>query len=295
MIEVLTPGITTIQDAGRKGLEQFGMPRSGALDPFLARLANRIAGNHLDAPLLEFALLGPTLRFLQPCSFVVAAFSSRYLLNEKLVAEFELINVTAGSVLRFQQMEGWFGYLAFTGGIQAEKILGSASTYVPGKIGKRIAAKDQINLHAQTQPKFFSKAGFEFPKASNILKILDATHTNLFHTSSKKLICENEYTILAQSDRMGIRLEGTPLQVPEVRRSIPALPGVIQVSRSGQLIILGPEGPVTGGYPQIAILSQTSWTTLARTRPGKKIRFEWITLEKARDLKIKHEQIFNEK
>jgi biotin-dependent carboxylase-like uncharacterized protein len=295
MIEVLTPGITTIQDEGRKGFEQFGMPRSGALDPFLVRLANRIAGNEFNTPLLEFALVGPTLKFLQPCCIVLAAFSSRYLLNENPVAEFEPMSVAAGSVLRFQQMEGWFGYLAFSGGIETEKILGSASTYVPGRIGKRLSARDHINLRSETERKPFSKPNFELSTASNTLNILEAAHTNLFDDASRKSICENDYAISSQSDRMGIRLEGQSIQVPEVRRSIPALPGVIQVSRSGQPIILGPEGPVTGGYPQIAILAQTSWTTLAATRPGKKIRFKWISLEKARELKMEREQIFNEK
>ena len=86
----------------------------------------------------------------------------------------------------------------------------------------------------------------------------------------------------------------THIQVPEVRRSTPTLPGVIQISRSGQPIILGPEGPVTGGYPQIGILSEASWTTLARTKPGKSIRFEWIQLETARKITEKRNKILND-
>jgi allophanate hydrolase subunit 2 len=94
---------------------------------------------------------------------------------------------------------------------------------------------------------------------------------------------------------MGVRLDGPPLQVPEVRRSTPTLPGVIQIARSGQPIILGPEGPVTGGYPQIGILSETSWTTLAVTKPGKSVRFEWIDLETARTNRDERTKILNDK
>ena len=70
MIEILQPGITSIQDLGRPGWESSGMPRSGAFDPFLARVANQLAGNSHDTALLEFALVGPSLRFhkyLQNC------------------------------------------------------------------------------------------------------------------------------------------------------------------------------------------------------------------------------------
>jgi biotin-dependent carboxylase-like uncharacterized protein len=240
MIEVLHPGITTIQDTGRRGFEQFGMPRSGALDPFLAHVANQLAGNEQDAALLEFALVGPTLKFHKSCSIAIAALSCRYSIDGNPAPEFNSFVILSGSTLRFEGMESWFGYLAVSGGLESEKTLGSASAYVPGGIGKRLVARDQLNFRSGTERRYSTSAESLRLIPGNTLQILEATHTNLFDVHTKKLISEVEYRIHPQSDRMGVRLDGPPLQVPEVRRSTPTLPGVIQIARSGQPIILGP-------------------------------------------------------
>src|SRR5262245_48674932 len=118
MIEVLQPGITSIQDFGRPGWESSGMPRSGVFDPFLARVANQLTGNSHDAPLLEFALVGPSLRFHKPYKIAFAGFSLQYALNGNAASEFCTFKVEPGQELRFNGMNGWFGYLAISGGIQ---------------------------------------------------------------------------------------------------------------------------------------------------------------------------------
>ncbi|HSP06871.1 MAG TPA: hypothetical protein VLR94_06810, partial [Acidobacteriota bacterium] len=124
MIEILVPGAyTTIQDLGRPGHEIHGMPGSGAFDPFLASVANRIAGNAPEAPLLEFALTGPSLRFHHDAVVALASFHARYLLNGSAAPEFQPFHAPAGSSLEFQTMQGWFGYLSFAGGISAEMVL----------------------------------------------------------------------------------------------------------------------------------------------------------------------------
>jgi antagonist of KipI len=294
MIEVLQPGLTTIQDLGRSGWESLGMPPSGAFDPFLAKVANQLAGNSHDAPLLEFALVGPSLRFHKSYTIAFAGFSVRYRLNGNNVPEFSAFNVNAGSELKFTGMSGWFGYLAVTGGIQIQKILGSASTYAAAGIFGRLKTGDQLQSGKMNNQGFAVRKEFLKLPERNVLHILEAAHTPLFNEQSKKLISSNEYLLTTQSDRMGARLQGTAIEVPKIRRSVPTLPGVIQIARSGQPIILGPEGPVTGGYPQIGILSQTSRTTLAAIQPGKLLRFEWIELEMARDQREQRDQIFSD-
>jgi allophanate hydrolase subunit 2 len=52
--------------------------------------------------------------------------------------------------------------------------------------------------------------------------------------------------------------------------------GAVQVPSAGLPIILGPEGPTTGGYAQIGIISRTSWTVLAGKTPGSYLRFQWL-------------------
>src|SRR5262245_17127153 len=154
MIEVLQPGITSIQDLGRPGWESTGMPRSGAFDPFLARVANQLTGNPHDAPLLEFALVGPSLRFQKSCTIAFAGFSARYTLNGKPLAEFCAFRAEPGQELRFNGMNGWFGYLAISGGIQIEKILGSASTYAAAGIFGRLKSGDQLQSGKSSKQSF---------------------------------------------------------------------------------------------------------------------------------------------
>ncbi len=293
MIEVLQPGLTTIQDLGRKGWEAFGMPRSGALDPFFARVANKLAGNQPDSPLLEFALVGPLLRSDKAYTLVLVAHSARYSLDGNKVPEFQAFPVSPGSKLSFEGMEGWFGYIAVSGGIQAEEILGSSSAYTAGGIAGRLRQGDELKTGKKNEQCFALKKESLGLRQDHVLQILEAAHTHLFSEQSKHLLSSGEFTISAQSDRMGIRLQGVALEVPEVRRSVPTLPGVVQVARSGQPIILGPEGPVTGGYPQIGILSEASWTSLAAIQPGKSIRFEWINLDAALEFRNQRNSIFS--
>jgi antagonist of KipI len=294
MIEILQPGLTTIQDLGRPGWETSGMPRSGAFDPYLAKVANQLTGNSHDTPLLEFALVGPSLRFHQSCKIAFAGFSIKYILNGSPLPEFCAFKVEPGQELRFNGMNGWFGYLAISGGIQIEKILDSASTYAAAGIFGRLKTGDQLQSGKGDKQCFaINKEVLMLPK-NNVLHILEAAHSHLFTEQSKKRICANDYLLTLQSDRMGARLQGPGIEVPEIKRSVPTLPGVIQIARSGHPIILGPEGPVTGGYPQIGILSQSSWTTLAAIQPGKSLRFEWINLEQAKKHRDQRNQIFSD-
>jgi antagonist of KipI len=271
------------------------MPRSGAFDPFLARVANQLAGNSHDTPLIEFALVGPSLRFHQSCTLALAGFSINYTLNANPIPEFRALQVEAGQEIRFTGMNGWFGYLAISGGIQIEKILGSASTYAAAGIFGRLKSGDGLQLSKSNKQSFATNKDLLMLPKNNVLHILEAAHSHLFNEQSQKRISSDEYALTLQSDRMGARLHGHAIEVPEIRRSVPTLPGVIQIARSGQPIILGPEGPVTGGYPQIGILSQTSWTTLASIQPGKSLRFEWINLEEAKKYREQRSQIFSDK
>jgi antagonist of KipI len=282
MIDVLNPGLlTTIQDGGRKGYERYGFPQSGFFDPFLASVANRLVGNRIDAPLLEFALIGPTLRFLKPVSVAVTGFNVDYECDGAVSCN-SAFAVKEGSVLRFTAMKGWFGYIAVSGGILAQKMLGSASTYFAGGLGIRLQRDSTLQI-AESDPQIWRirDGVLKLPKDSE-LQILLAQHSSDFNAGEIQNFTKQEYKIHSQSNRMGIRLEGEPIETPLIRRSVPTLPGVVQVPGGGLPIILGPEGPTTGGYPQIGMLSRTSWTVLAGAQPGSRIRFRWLDAEAAR-------------
>ena len=285
MIEVLQPGfLTTIQDSGRRGYEAYGMPGSGPFDPFFASVANRLVGNELNAPVLEFALTGPSLRFDREGWIAIAGNSVEYSLDGESIPEFSAIAAHPGSVLQFQAMRGWFGYLAVAGGFVAPPVLGSVSTYLAGKLGQRLQAGTELQFGVPGDQVYRIRKESLGLRTTNIVRILPSLHTEQFNARERLLLAESEYKIAPESNRMGIHLRGVEIPPPAVRRSAPVLPGTIQIQRTGQPIILGPEGPTTGGYPQIGMLSRISWTKLAETRPGGSIRFEWIDVAKARQL-----------
>ncbi len=282
MIEVLRPGLlTTIQDAGRRGFEAYGVPRSGVFDPFLAAVANKLVGNPLDTALIEFALVGPELRFHRNVSVAICGYGIHYEVNKTTFPVFGAFSVQAGSEFRFAGMKGWYGYIAVGGGIEGEKVLGSVSTYVAGGIGRRIQKDDRLKVGPATAQLFSLRSTHWSFAEESMLQLLPSQHTSRFNGKELQKIVEHPYRINSQSNRMGIRLEGLSVNPPSVRRSAPAIPGTVQIPRSGSPIILGPEGPTTGGYAQIAVLSRTSWTVLAATGPGKTIRFEWTDVDTA--------------
>jgi urea carboxylase len=282
MIEVVQSGLlTTIQDLGRNGYQAYGVPRSGALDPFLASIANKLVGNPFGRPLLEFALVGPTLHFNEETWISIVAFSCEYEADGAPVPEFSATRIAAGSTLEFKRMDGWFGYLAVNGGIATTPVLGSASTYLAGQLGDRLHKGQLLPTGLGESTRFSVREGFLGFRDSSILPVLPALHTDLFTEHERHNLADEEYTITMHSNRMGIYLEGAPIEPPAVRRSVPAFPGVIQIPPSRRPIILGPEGPTTGGYPQIGMLSKMGWTKLAQLRPGKAVRFEWIETEQA--------------
>ena len=286
MIEVVQPGLlTTIQDSGRKGFEAYGVPVSGPFDPFLAALANRLCGNDLNAPVLEFAMVGPTLQFHEKGRVALCGFGIQYELNDRIVPELMTIELPAGSILKFVGMQGWFGYISFAGGIETqagEKVLSSVSTYLAGGIGRRLE-KGQM-LRNGPEPAGVSglrSVSWSFPQEP-VLYLLPAQHTSRFSNIECQKICEHSYKISLQSNRMGIRMDGPVIDAPVIRRSAPALPGTVEIARSGLPIILGPEGPTTGGYAQVGVISRTSWTVLAGSKPGSKLRFQWTDPQMAR-------------
>jgi antagonist of KipI len=285
MIEVIQPGVySSIQDSGRHGYEHYGMPSSGWLDPYLAAIANTLVGNPKQTPILEFALIGPTLRFHKECWIACAGSSSAYVVNGNPVSDCLPFHIKKGDVLEFTGMSGWFGYLAASGGFKGDRVLGSVSAYPAGGIGSALKKNQRLELgDSNSDPRTIRKNILHSSNEQPV-SILQAMHTSLFSSSTLQQFERSDYELTSHSNRMGIRLAGTPIEAPSIRRSVPCLRGVIQIPPAGQPIIFGPEGPTSGGYPQIAILARISWTVLAQTRPGRAIQLRWMDIEQARQL-----------
>ena len=96
-----------------------------------------------------------------------------------------------------------------------------------------------------------------------------------FVPAAVRTLFESTWTVSAQADRVGIRLDGPEL-VRAVADELPSegmVPGALQVPPSGRPTVLLADGPVTGGYPVIAVVADGSLDRLAQARPGTRIRF----------------------
>jgi allophanate hydrolase len=282
-IRVIRAGLqTTIQAAPRSGLRHLGVPASGAADALSLALANHLVGNSLLAPALEATLTGPTLKFGQALAFALTGGTAAATLNGSAVDFHTTVFASAGDELAIGSVEaGARVYIAFAGGLAADEMLGSASTYMSAKIGghdgRKLAADDQLELASPAQMPGPVETPDEFrPPITNrwALRATGSAETALLADGRSNLLADTNWVIGRRADRMGIRLEGPPLDVGSEGRmpSAPVFPGTIQCPEDGAPYILGVDSGTTGGYPRIAHIARADRHLLGQLRPGDHLR-----------------------
>lgn len=285
-IEVIRAGMQlTVQDLGRTGRRAEGVPLGGAADAFALRVANLLVGNVEDAAGLEFALVGPELKFARDA--VVALGGAEF----EGLPTWRPMQVTAGATLRVgAALRGCRGYLAVAGGIDVAPVLGSRSTYVRGGFGgwagRELKAHDVVPIGAARRSLrgHWHVAPQILPVYSGDvqLRVVAGAQAGEFAPTWR----EASFTVSRQSDRMGIRLDGTALA--RLRSadllSSPVAPGTVQVPPDGRPIILLADAQTIGGYPQLAHVATVDLPLAAQLRPGDTVRLREVSLAEARDL-----------
>ena len=285
--------LTTVQDLGRHGWRAAGVPLSGAMDPFALRIANLLVGNPEDAAVLECTLVGPELVFSTDTVVAIggAAFAA--------APSWQPFPVAAGVPLKLgPTLTGSRGYIAIAGGLRIPPVLGSRSTYLRAGLGGFAgrALRDGDVVPAYGQPRRFAEHWRIDPRIlpaysrSPTVRIVSGAQADEFGGRLAKV----EYRILAQSDRMGVRLGGPRLVriggADELVSSAVA-PGTIQVPPDGQPIVLMADAQTIGGYPQAANVVSVDLPLVAQTRPGDRMRFEEIPLTEAQQLLLDRERV----
>jgi len=293
--------LTTVQDLGRYGYQQYGVPTAGAMDEFSLRIANWLVGNPENAAALEITLSGPVLAFRGPTIVSVSGGDLSPQLNGAPVPMWESFAVQPGDVLSFAgRQNGCRAYLAVAGGFQVPEVMGSRSTYVCGSIGG-LAGRALIagDILTGQPPELCSSAvaGRRLPAAFRpdygeevILRVILGPQDDLFTPEGLELFSRSTYTITADSDRMGYRLAG-----PAVNHKAGAdiisdgLPlGAVQVPGHGNPIIMLADRQTTGGYAKIATVSTADLPRLAQMLPGQRIRFQPISPATARQVYLEY-------
>jgi antagonist of KipI len=303
---VEAPGLfTTVQDLGREGFGPMGVSASGAADPVSLRIGNLLAGNPEGTAALEMTLLGGTFRFERATAIAVTGADFGPLLDGVALPMWTSIEIREGQTVKFgPSRSGARAYLCVQGGIAVEPFLGSASTHVlsglGGFEGRALRKGDRVEVGAANslfRKRSLSAKALESLGPRKVIRITDGPQSDWFAESSWKTLCANAFRVSEQSNRMGIRLEGPPISLDTSREMITEgiSLGAIQVTPSGQPIILFVEQQTTGGYPKIANVISADLHSLGQLRPRDEIRFERIEMSEARSLLIQQEALLASK
>lgn len=285
-IHVNSPGmLSTVQDLGRWGFQNLGVPVAGPMDRYSHRFANALLGNPSGSATLEITLLGPELSFGLATRVAVTGAEFELALDEKLVPMNEPVVVAAGSKLCFgERRVGARAYLAVEGGFDVPEVLGSRSTHLPsqtGGMGGRALMTGDV-LHSlsfngkKLQTPRLRNSLLRLPSGGARIRVMFGPQERLFTPSGTKTFFTSRYVISNQSNRMGYRLAGPPISLaPSVSVLSDATPtGTIQVPGSGQPIILMADGQTTGGYPKLATAITADLPLLGQLSPGDWVEFE---------------------
>lgn len=279
-LSILEPGLlATVQDLGRPGAASLGVASSGALDRASLRTANRLVGNAETAAGIEVTMGGLRAVALRDGWFAVAGAWGRMLLDGREVDPYEAHAWPAGTELRLDWFDhGARAYLAVRGGISGPAVLGSRATDVLAGLGPaRLRAGDDLGVGAAEAP--IPAAGIApwgAPHDDELeIELAPGPRGEWFTASAREALFDAIWTVTNDADRVGMRLDGPAL---ERRRTgeLPSegmVPGALQVPPSGRPVVLLADGPVTGGYPVIAVATDASLDLLAQARPGTRLRF----------------------
>ncbi len=275
-IRVIVPGFqTTVQDLGRFGFAHQGVSASGAADAMALRAANLLAGNAENAPALEMTLVGGAFEF--EGSAVVALTGSDFGAGLPL---WSAVEVKAGTVLRCgASRTGARCYLAIRGGIDAPKVLGSASTHLlTGLGGGALRAGDILKIGNAAVRRPRRDAVLAPRAADGALRVTPGPQADWFGSE----LYEAAYTVQEESNRMGLRLRGVAIPSHAGNMLTEGVPlGAVQIPPDGQPIVLFVEHQTTGGYPKPASVISADLWRVGQLRPRDTVRFELVTLDAA--------------
>lgn len=301
---VESPGLlTTVQDLGRPGFGARGISASGAADPVALQLGNLLVGNAPGAAALEMTLMGGNFIFSEPTAIALAGSDFAATLNGQTLDTWRNYSVAAGEELRVGPTRaGARCYLCIAGGIEVEPFLGSASTHLVsglgGFAGRGLRKGDVLRIRdAGTKfvERALSSAVLRLLHPRGVLRVTDGPQCDLFSAETVRSLYEKEFRVTEESNRLGLRLEGPALKLTLQQEMITegVTLGAIQITPSGQPIVLFVEQQTTGGYPKFANVISADHFRLGQLRPRDSIRFERVSFAQARAAWLELQQLLN--
>lgn len=303
MIEVLQAGLsTTVQDRGRPGFYNVGIPPSGALDQFSLLAANILVGNDEGAAVLEFVYQGPELRFKQPALVAVTGADLAPRLNGEDRPAWEAFPVAAGDIVSFDYLRGGArSYLGVAGGIDVPAVLGSRSTYALGAMGglegRSLQAGDQLAAGpASSESGVGRSVPVELrPSLPDDLRVrvVMGLYDHRLTPAARRTFLSSVWTLTPVADRVGFRYRGPALEFipreqpfgagsdPSNIVDAPYPIGSIQIPGGLEPIVLHRDAISGGGYAMIGTVISSDMDAIAQSAPNSRTRFVEVDLGEA--------------
>ncbi len=278
-IEVLQPGIfSAIQDLGRFGYQKFGVPQSGVMDRYAMRICNLILGNAEDSAVLEITLQGPHLKFQAPTAICISGADLSPQLNGHAKALNMVIEIKAGDILKFgKRISGFRSYIGILGGFRTETLMNSQSWYEG--LTSEFRLKKGMKLYYDSQSRKASETYSTVKQETTYLadtniEVYPGPEFDQLTLKQKEQLLEQQWTTDESSNRMAIQLKEDLKNEQKPIITAPVMPGTVQLTPSGKIIILMRDCQTTGGYPRILQLSEKGIQVLSQKIPGSRISFK---------------------
>lgn len=289
---------TTIQDQGRFGFQHVGFSTSGVMDRTAYTLANMLVDNTIDAPVLEFGMTGPCIKFLLDTFIAITGADFEPRINGVKVSNNRAIQIHKEDVLELRiSKHGMWGYLAIAGGMEIESVMGSYATNIRYKLGgfhgrclkkgDYIELKENRTYLSRYLSRYIPDTFLKQAEREKIRVIL-GPQNDAFTSKGIEVFLHDTYKITEQCDRMGYRLAGEKIEHKERGADIISdgiCFGAIQVPEHGEPIIMLADRQTTGGYTKIATVISVDIPTLVQKRPGERLYFEEVNIVQAEKIR----------
>ena len=293
--------LTTVVDGGRYGYMSVGFSSGGAMDLYSMRVANILVGNEMDEGTLEMTFMGIEADFDSDAVIAVTGADMSPEINGEPMPMYEAVTVHSGDRLSMKKAKsGMRAYLAVSGGFDIPRVMGSYSTNLKcalgGYEGRKLKAGDALPLKRGSRLIAERKTEKENSYEKNIsVRVVLGPQSDYFTDKGIRDFLSRPYTVSDKSDRMGIRLSGEPVEnkngVDIISDAI--VMGSVQITSSGEPIIMMADRQTTGGYAKIATVITADLGLLAQSYPGAEIRFVAVSYNKAvRLLKKQNKRLF---
>ncbi|MEV6014323.1 biotin-dependent carboxyltransferase family protein [Streptomyces sp. NPDC051997] len=270
--------LTTVQDQGRPGHAHLGVPRSGALDPPAAALANRLVANPDGAAVLETTVDGCALRPRSAVTVAVTGAPCPVRVNGRPAAWGAPVRVPAGAVVDVGSARaGLRSYVAVSGGVAVDPVLGSRSTDLLSGLGPPpLTDGTVLPLGSPGAPHArVDVVPHRAPPGELVLRVTLGPRDGWFTGPAVRTLTTRAYRVSPASNRIGLRTEGPPLE-RAVTGELPSegmVLGAVQVPPDGRPVVFLADHPTTGGYPVIAVVRPADLPAAAQAIPGTPVRF----------------------